>query len=111
MFGEERRSRILDRLSRQGSVSVAALSRSLGCSEATLRRDLEAMARVGLVRRTHGGALLPEMDHTQRELRPRDKATLCAVEKRAIGLIAARLVTHGTVVSEPKIIPFVILIC
>jgi DeoR family transcriptional regulator, aga operon transcriptional repressor len=99
MFGEERRSQILDRLSRQGSVSVTALSRSLGCSEATLRRDLEAMARAGLVRRTHGGALLPEMDHTQRELRPRDKATLCAVEKRAIGLAAARLVEPGDVVA------------
>ncbi|MFG6191657.1 DeoR/GlpR family DNA-binding transcription regulator [Nonomuraea sp. JJY05] len=43
----------------QGSdrVSVAELSHRLGVSEMTVRRDLDALERQGLVRRVHGGAV------------------------------------------------------
>ncbi|MEU8508345.1 DeoR/GlpR family DNA-binding transcription regulator [Streptomyces brevispora] len=43
----------------QGSdrVSVSELSHRLGVSEMTVRRDLDALERQGLVRRVHGGAL------------------------------------------------------
>ncbi|MFG2195940.1 DeoR/GlpR family DNA-binding transcription regulator [Streptomyces sp. NPDC048639] len=43
----------------QGSdrVSVSELSRRLGISEMTVRRDLDALERQGLVRRIHGGAV------------------------------------------------------
>ncbi|MGP3632493.1 DeoR/GlpR family DNA-binding transcription regulator [Streptomyces sp. 24-1644] len=43
----------------QGSdrVSVAELSQRLGVSEMTVRRDLDALERKGLVRRVHGGAV------------------------------------------------------
>ncbi|WP_406458380.1 DeoR/GlpR family DNA-binding transcription regulator [Streptomyces sp. NBC_00876] len=43
----------------QGSdrVSVSELSQRLGVSEMTVRRDLDALERQGLVRRVHGGAV------------------------------------------------------
>jgi DeoR/GlpR family transcriptional regulator of sugar metabolism len=40
-----------------GQVSVSELSRRLGVSEMTVRRDLDALERQGLVRRVHGGAV------------------------------------------------------
>lgn len=40
-----------------GRVSVPELARRLGVSEMTVRRDLDALERKGLVRRVHGGAV------------------------------------------------------
>ena len=40
-----------------GRVSVSELSHRLGVSEMTVRRDLDALERQGLVRRVHGGAI------------------------------------------------------
>ncbi|GCB52918.1 transcriptional regulator [Streptomyces sp. NL15-2K] len=40
-----------------GKVSVSELSQRLGVSEMTVRRDLDALERQGLVRRVHGGAV------------------------------------------------------
>lgn len=43
-------------LTEHGEVSVTELSRRAGVSDMTIRRDLEALERQGLVRRVHGGA-------------------------------------------------------
>ncbi|GAA2458377.1 DeoR/GlpR family DNA-binding transcription regulator [Streptomyces glaucus] len=40
-----------------GKLSVSELSHRLGVSEMTVRRDLDALERQGLVRRVHGGAV------------------------------------------------------
>ncbi|MGC3995810.1 MAG: DeoR/GlpR family DNA-binding transcription regulator [Propionicimonas sp.] len=52
----ERESLILARLAREGSLSVAALSRQLGVSEVTVRSDLRTLEERGMLARTHGGA-------------------------------------------------------
>jgi DeoR/GlpR family transcriptional regulator of sugar metabolism len=54
---EERRSLILERLSRQGRVLAADLTAELEVSPDTIRRDLRELDEAGLVRRVHGGAL------------------------------------------------------
>lgn len=51
-----RRSRILERIQRDGGVSVAELARDHAVSPITVHRDLEQLAREGLVERVHGGA-------------------------------------------------------
>jgi DeoR/GlpR family transcriptional regulator of sugar metabolism len=51
-----RRAQILRRIERDGGVSVAELSRDHAISAATAHRDLEELAREGLVERVHGGA-------------------------------------------------------
>lgn len=53
-----RRLAIQRRLLLEGSVTVEALSRDLGVSEATIRRDLTILSEEGSVRRTHGGAVI-----------------------------------------------------
>ncbi len=47
---------MLDRIQREGGVSVAELARSHEVSAITIHRDLEHLARDGLVERVHGGA-------------------------------------------------------
>lgn len=57
----ERRRLILELLRDQGSLSVAALEERFGISPMTARRDLALLAESGYARRTHGGAMLPEL--------------------------------------------------
>ena len=51
-----RRQQILERIQRDGGVSVADLARDLTVSSITVHRDLEQLSREGLVERVHGGA-------------------------------------------------------
>jgi DeoR/GlpR family transcriptional regulator of sugar metabolism len=51
-----RRAQILERIQRDGGVSVAELARDHSVSAITVHRDLERLARDGLVERVHGGA-------------------------------------------------------
>lgn len=60
MMPEERRRRIARLVREAGSVTVALLEAEFGISPMTARRDLVALEEEGRVRRTHGGAVLPE---------------------------------------------------
>src|SRR5215207_5783148 len=51
-----RRAQILERIQRDGGVSVSELARDHAVSPITVHRDLEQLAREGLVERVHGGA-------------------------------------------------------
>ena len=51
-----RRAQILERIQRDGGVSIADLARDLTVSSITVHRDLERLSRDGLVERVHGGA-------------------------------------------------------
>ncbi len=57
MTAEERKQKIAELLNREGSVKAAALSRLLGTSEVTVRKDLADMEHKGLLSRVHGGAI------------------------------------------------------
>jgi len=98
LLAAERRRRIMEVLARRGAVGVVTLSHSLGCSEATLRRDLQRLEDEGLLQRTHGGAVLSG-GGPEAELFPSDKAVLQVGEKRAIALAAARLIAPGETVA------------
>jgi len=52
-----RHSVILERIAREGSATVIALSDTLGASRETVRRDLTTLAERGLLRKVHGGAV------------------------------------------------------
>ncbi|MEG1445999.1 MAG: DeoR family transcriptional regulator [Ruthenibacterium sp.] len=60
MFSEERRDEILQILKRQKSVNVKELAANLFVTPITIRRDLAALEHDGVVRRSHGGAILIE---------------------------------------------------
>jgi DeoR/GlpR family transcriptional regulator of sugar metabolism len=58
---EERRRLIVAMLAERGSVTVTTVERTFGISSMTARRDLAILAHEGRLRRTHGGAVLPEL--------------------------------------------------
>jgi DeoR/GlpR family transcriptional regulator of sugar metabolism len=57
----ERRRQILELLRERGSISVSDVEEGFGVSPMTARRDLSLLAEEGRARRTHGGAVLPEL--------------------------------------------------
>ncbi|MFI5614935.1 DeoR/GlpR family DNA-binding transcription regulator [Amycolatopsis sp. NPDC051903] len=57
MRGNPRHERILERLRRDGRVDVGELALALDTSEVTIRRDLDALAEQGTLRRVRGGAV------------------------------------------------------
>ncbi len=56
----ERQKEILQSLKSSKKLTVKALAEELFVSEATIRRDLIEMQTLGLIERSHGGALLPD---------------------------------------------------
>ena len=54
---DERRNMILNLLTQHEVVTVTQLATSLETTEITVRRDLNALARAGLLKRIRGGAM------------------------------------------------------
>lgn len=65
MLIEARQQKILELLHRKKSVTVRELSEGLFVSPATVRRDLAAMEKLGLIKRSHGGAVLFETGNSE----------------------------------------------
>jgi len=95
-----RRAQILQRIQRDGGVSVADLARDHAVSAVTVHRDLEELARDGLVERVHGGAralvLTPSAPAIPTAWTQR--ADQAGGAKAAIAAHAARYVGHGATV-------------
>ena len=54
MLAAQRKALILDEVSLAGARKITDLAISLGVSEVTVRRDVEALAEQGLVDKVHG---------------------------------------------------------
>ncbi|HEY5159025.1 MAG TPA: DeoR/GlpR family DNA-binding transcription regulator [Anaerolineales bacterium] len=92
----ERQNLIAQFVLRSQRISITELCETFSVSEATARRDLEALARDGRVQRVHGGAIAlpqapPESPILQRQDEQRD-------EKIRIGQAAAALAQDGETV-------------
>ncbi|MCF6473356.1 DeoR/GlpR transcriptional regulator [Nonomuraea sp. MG754425] len=83
----------MDALRTHDSVSVAELAAEHGVSEMTIRRDLDALARQGMVLRVRGGALslLPGGEEPPFGVRERESVEA----KRRIGEETAALIADG----------------
>jgi DeoR/GlpR family transcriptional regulator of sugar metabolism len=93
MLQTERRQSILNLIEKEGALQVNELVRRFSVSEMTLRRDLAALERQGLLRRVHGGAI----SDRGRSFEPPFLARRAAhqEEKRRIGQAAAALIKNG----------------
>jgi DeoR family transcriptional regulator, fructose operon transcriptional repressor len=60
MYAEERRAAIVVEARERGRVEVAGLAEALDVTPETVRRDLTALERSGVLRRVHGGAILAD---------------------------------------------------
>lgn len=93
MIAAERREAILESVRSRGVVSLRSLVDLTGSSEVTIRRDLRSLEQENLLRRRHGGAVLPsDLTH---ELSYLQKSSVAAEEKIAIAAAAAELVQEG----------------
>ena len=93
MFALERQKKILDTLSRDGSVFVSKLSSELGVTEETIRRDLEKLEKQESLRRTHGGAV--PIDETTYELSLEKRKSTNVDAKKRLAKKASEYVVSG----------------
>jgi len=61
MYAEERQVAIVNRARAKGRVEVAELAEAFDVTPETVRRDLTALERAGLLRRVHGGAIVVDL--------------------------------------------------
>lgn len=98
MLAELRMEAILAQLEKEQAVSVAQLCQITGASEATIRRDLNELARRGKLNKVHGGALPIREEFRGEEPNMDVKRQLHAPEKMRIARYAAGLITNDDVV-------------
>jgi len=99
LYAEERQREILERVRQEGKVSVEELTEALGVSAPTIRADLGTLESRRLLRRTHGGAILPETTLYEPPYAERERAR--QAEKARIGeAAAARVGDHETVILD-----------
>lgn len=98
LLAEQRRALILDEVRRRGGVRVNELTRRLNVSDMTVRRDLDALARQGVVEKVHGGAV-PVVEASSHEPGFEAKSSLELGAKEAIARAAATLVSPGSAIA------------
>ncbi|MFF6783278.1 DeoR family transcriptional regulator [Streptomyces sp. NPDC012510] len=98
LLAEQRRALILDEVRRRGGVRVNELTRKLGVSDMTVRRDLDALARQGAVEKVHGGAV-PVAEASTHEPGFEAKSGLELTAKEDIARAAAELVAPGSAIA------------
>ena len=87
MLQSQRQQEIYEYLQVKKSASVALLCERFYASGATIRRDLCALEHKGLIRRTHGGAVLYEGGNDELSVTIREQSAV--PQKRIIGELAS----------------------
>ncbi|MEV7086051.1 DeoR/GlpR family DNA-binding transcription regulator [Streptomyces sp. NPDC093085] len=98
LLAEQRRALILDEVRRRGGVRVNELTRRLNVSDMTVRRDLDALSRQGVVAKVHGGAV-PVAEASTHEPGFEAKSALELTAKQDIARAAAALVVPGSAIA------------
>ena len=93
MLSEERHKLILDKLEKESVVYLNDLVEYLNTSESTIRRDLIALDKAGLLKKVHGGATsIKEISITTIDDRVENRQNLNINEKIKIAEYAASLI-------------------
>ena len=79
-------------------LSVKELAEKLGCSESSVRRDLIALDKQGLIKKVHGGAVRKEADTAVEDKELSVRMALNPDAKKAVGAFAGGLVKEGDTV-------------
>ena len=93
MLSLKRQDDILEILNKNKSATVDELAAELFVSSATIRRDLAQMEKQGLLRRSHGGAILFKSSAEESAFAIREQENTAA--KRAIANLAFSLLKNG----------------
>jgi DeoR/GlpR family transcriptional regulator of sugar metabolism len=87
----ERRKLIMSQLLEQRQVTVKELAAAMEVSDATVRRDLKALADEQGLKLVHGGAALPR----ERDFSFQARLLRSSQEKKKIGALASKLIRDG----------------
>ncbi|MFD9792852.1 DeoR/GlpR family DNA-binding transcription regulator [Streptomyces sp. NPDC059070] len=98
LLAEQRRALILDEVRRRGGVRVNELTRKLNVSDMTVRRDLDALARQGVIEKVHGGAV-PVVEASTHEPGFEAKSGLELNAKEDIARAAAAMAVPGSAIA------------
>ncbi|MGW7355276.1 DeoR/GlpR family DNA-binding transcription regulator [Streptomyces sp. NPDC054802] len=99
MFAAERQQEIMRLARDSGRVDVLSLAEEFQVTAETVRRDLKALDRAGLVRRVHGGAI--PVGHLDFEPDLAERDAVAADEKERIARAAlAELPVDGSVILD-----------
>ena len=96
MIQYERKQTILQLLEQLRTATVKELAGKVFASEASVRRDLEALEREGYVQRVYGGVILSKYKNSVLPLSLRDSAH--TAEKDALARRAAALIPDGATI-------------
>ncbi len=102
LIENQRAQAILRELLRDGNISVEQMAKIFAVSPSSIRRDLRELEKAGLLRRTHGGAVLvePNLYEPFRHVSSfNEQEQRSAAEKRRIGWAAAEMIADGEIVS------------
>lgn len=89
---KKRETALLELLAEHGRMEVSALAEKLETSQVTIRKDLDALEKRGIIRREHGFAVFGGTDDLNNRL------AIHYEEKRKIARAAARTVSPGETV-------------
>ncbi len=98
MLAAERHRKIIEKLELLGAVKVSELSEQFGVTEKTVREDLEKLEEKGLLRRTHGGAVL-EQSGEDSLLPLQFPNSKHQQEKAAIASLAVSCIESGDIIA------------
>lgn len=98
MLTEERYQKILSVLSVNSTASVLELTEITGASESTIRRDLLALAKMGKLKKVHGGAVNIESGMLLKEPNIKEKTNLNSSAKECIAKYAAQTILKDDLV-------------
>ncbi|MEV8566303.1 DeoR/GlpR family DNA-binding transcription regulator [Streptomyces sp. NPDC051322] len=98
LLAEQRRALIIDEVRRRGGVRVNELTRKLKVSDMTVRRDLDALARQGVIEKVHGGAV-PVVEASTHEPGFEAKSGLELSAKEDIARAAAAMAVPGSAIA------------
>ena len=97
MLAKERQNAMLEIIRRDGRATITELARTFDVTTETVRRDLSLLSQKEPIRRVHGGVvLLPPVRH---EYDLEERKLCFPNEKRAIGALAASLLSDGDAVA------------
>ena len=89
----ERRAQITELIKKQKTVNNAELMERFGISIETVRRDLDALEKQGVLRKVYGGAVISILLNSEPEFASRSQMN--APQKNAIAEAAAKLIEPG----------------
>ena len=91
---KKRETALLELLAENGKMEVAVLAEKLETSQVTIRKDLDALEKRGVIRREHGFAIFGGSDDLN------NRIAVHYEEKRKIAKAAAGLVSPGETVMN-----------